>query len=129
MRDIRFRAWDIGMKQMIHDALEIKNIGLGKGSVIANTRAQEGQELEWMQFTGLLDKSGKEIYEGDILKVWNPEKPEEVLISSVIWAERHAHWKAEEAHMTLYRFIQDNHGDMCEIIGNIYENKALLTNK
>jgi len=107
MREIKFRVWDIRNNEMIYGAHESYHwhgyLGLP-------------EYYELMQYTGLKDKNGKEIYEGDILKNqvselsvvkwqgigWNP------FVDSMI-----DHYKS-------YRF---------EIIGNIYENPELLEDK
>lgn len=71
VREIKFRAWHKNLKVMIYDAMEISNVGLGEGSVVVDTRTQDGGELIWMQFIVLKDKNGKEIYDGDIVKIEN----------------------------------------------------------
>jgi len=67
-----------------------------------------------MQFTGLLDRNGKEIYEGDILK-------NEVKNCKVEWSEMNLAWVG----VGLMAFGMNGDGEY-EIIGNIYENPELL---
>jgi hypothetical protein len=59
MREIKFRAWDNVQRKMIN----VVNLNLIDGDVWCNGKL----DVELMQFTGLLDKNGVEIYEGDIL--------------------------------------------------------------
>ena len=132
MREIKFRAWDKLEREMICEALEIKNIGLGEGSVLIDKGTQRGNELTWLQYTGLKDKNGKEIYESDIVELRNIDDDPENF--TVVWEK--------SGYFTLKPFI-DNEGYVptlgyftdrdsndnyytIEIIGNIYENSDLI---
>lgn len=81
-----------------------------------------------MQSTGLHDKNGKELFEGDILAV---ETDEEVLRVSVFWNQNYALFmfasKKYNVVEALAELLEDNSYPF-EIIGNIYENSELLEN-
>ena len=76
---------------------------------------EEAMERTQM-FTGLLDKSGKEIWEGDIVKSsFRPSKSKDIY--EVKWLPKYAEFSIQEAGVCR---------DCIEIIGNIYENPELL---
>ena len=83
-------------------------------------------EIELMQSTGLKDKNGKEIFEGDILAI---ETDEGVTNLKVFWDEKHALFMFESKKYNekdlLAELVEDNTYPF-EIIGNIYENPELL---
>ncbi len=105
MREIKFRAWDnVNYMSTPFTFMEIQSgiIGFTSEAII-------------MQYTGLKDKNGKEIFEGDIIN---------------------AKWK-DGQHIGIekcpniipngFHFYEEMDDIDCEVIGNIYENHELLT--
>jgi hypothetical protein len=122
-REIKFRAWDaVDKKMYIPNSLGFDYLG-NLVFVSANdayrNNFDDGSKLTLMQFTGLYDKNGKEIYEGDILKdCWDN-------IHSVIYNRR---WETI-LHIFKGRFparYLDCSWMEWEIIGNIYETPELI---
>lgn len=115
MRQIKFRAWDKEFKQMI----EISRLEVGSttSSWVKKPDGFDkilvfGENSELMQFTGLTDKNGKEIYEGDIVRQKNA-------MIDVIYL-------VEEINAQGTKPFHDTHPSWFEIIGNIYENPELV---
>ena len=79
-----------------------------------------------MQSTGLKDKNGKEIFEGDILAI---ETDEGILNVNIFWDSKHALFMFESKKYNekdlLAELVEDNTYPF-EIVGNIYENPELL---
>lgn len=107
MREIKFRAWDGKKMDRVH-TLWLQYVE--KDWYIPGDKKYEAI----MQYTGLKDKNGKEIYEGDILK-FNTKGGNEMVYE--------VKWKGKGFKPT--RMSEDNQEEI-EIIGNIYENKELL---
>lgn len=124
MREIKFRAWD--SKKMVYLApLEVENQNMGlilSGNI-------DGKPEAVMQYTGLKDKNGKEIYEGDIVNYGDN------FSSLVIWdefavRETPGFWLEERGDYGYLRFhTMTAYTNPIEILGNIYENPELLDNK
>ena len=67
MRKIKFRAWDKGSQTMLYYAKnpDTPNMTLDGVCIHWNDGSNVSYQYILMQYTGLLDKQGKEIYEGD----------------------------------------------------------------
>jgi hypothetical protein len=127
MREIKFRAWNRDSKQMVEISevflLEFEKKGRWFVRVQGGDLYCNYQNGDLMQFTGLLDKNGKEIYEGDFLRYENHAyDPSE---GDAPWAYQPVEWKLL-AWVVGENVLSDYAPDEIEIIGNIYENPDLL---
>ena len=125
MIEIKFRAWYEEEKEMqsVIDIYFNKNKGDIESFVTKGKKATYHTDVhthKLMQYTGLKDKNGVEIYEGDILSGWigshwhsGEDKFEEV----VKYDEKTASYN--------FAAIEVRYGDL-RVIGNIYENPELL---
>ena len=124
MREIKFRAWLKEEKKMVN--VETLFIGINRlcfgNSKTEDLFFRDFEEVELMQYTGLKDKNGKEIYEGDIL-FFRDENMKYI----VVWQDTAFIIKSIEIRKYLEKMCWlDDTEICCEIVGNIYENKNLL---
>ena len=130
MRDIKFRAWDKKHNEMVPDLICFyKDGGISHNnhfnSDISPFRGYmwDSRNLEVMQYTGLKDKNGKEIYEGDIVKYKYTSREQ---IAEIKYNKEKLGFDFADNKVNLsyaYNFRQINN---IEVIGNIYENSELL---
>jgi uncharacterized phage protein (TIGR01671 family) len=124
MREIKFRAWDNLAKKMCDDFLYFVE------DAVYQHQANPWRDTRFipMQYTGLKDTSGKEIYDGDLMQFGPTERStvgpytplaEEGTISPVVYKE--GKFQLEEAD--LYDCLRWHE---MEVVGNIYENPELL---
>ena len=131
MREIKFRAWDKLTKTMRY----VLCIDWLNGLVDLNGKIIErkydnskGDEVILMQYTGLKDKNGKEIYEGDIVEAWSEGKKAIGKVKQRIdglWLM----YPAWQSGKTWGLMPNKERKTTVEIIGNIYENKELIGGK
>ena len=128
MREIKFRAWlkeDKKMENVKTMDFTDKTIRCLKKNEFINAyllRRVSFDDVELLQYTGLKDKNGKEIYEGDIL-FFRDENMKYV----VVWQDAAFIIKSIEIRKYSEKMYWiDDVEICCEIVGNIYENKNLL---
>ena len=132
MREIKFRAWLKEEKKMVNvETIDFtdKSIQYLEKNEFINAyllRRMIFGDIELMQYTGLKDKNGKEIYEGDIIKYKFPYDKRLKHISPVKFLKTEASFGIKDRYgneIPLYTISANNY---FEVIGNIYENKNLL---
>lgn len=120
MRQIKFRAWDNQFQKWATNKEVTGSIGLEFGikDCFINIAGERMARWSFMQYTGLTDKKGKEIYEGDICNGHSDG------IGVIRWTDFDCGYD--------YVFTDGNNVGIwevkseLEVIGNIYENPELL---
>ena len=127
MKEIKFRAWNTETNKMIINLKEMGVFALQSTySIDEFLVIPTNEKYPLMQYTGLLDKQGVEIYEGDIVKYKYISREH---IAEIKYNKEKLGFDFADNKVNLsyaYNFRQINN---IEVIGNIYENTELLENK
>ena len=148
MREIKFRAWDKKLSKMF----KLENCINFEISDLYDPRPQH-EDLIVMQYTGLKDKNGKEIYEGDILHIIEVGMYGGEYNIELLWLNSWAIYGGNCIYVNTIKtdvsntnvkdttqtlgFISRRYGNcislsdmlsfkVCEVIGNIYDNPKLI---
>lgn len=118
MREVKFRVWcKEGPSMLNWDYLinEPDFVDFMKGAHI-----EDAYYSRLMQYTGLKDKNGKEIYEGDVILVFEWNRKYKVVFERGMF---------KASGSTTFSLATATNGELsCQVIGNIYENPELLKN-
>jgi uncharacterized phage protein (TIGR01671 family) len=113
-REIKFRAWDKKHKRFTAFQYTSK---VENDIQIFYLTNQEN--ITYMQYTGLKDKNGVEIYEGDIVKIGKE------LIEEIKWVDE-SNWNDTKCSVNGWVNHESIYTEKPEVIGNIYQNPELL---
>ena len=119
MRETKFRTWDKVRHSFSYFTLQ----KLAKSEFDPTDWIDEA---EWQEFTGLKDKNGKEIFEGDMIKTRCRETQEKEKIGKVEWLENMAGFEFNCNSSVMSSECMSYSQHIFEVIGNIYENPELL---
>ena len=113
MRDLEFRVWKVDI-QVMSDDFDLHELDCG---LLIHQSISIGPNDVVLQYTGLKDKNGVKIFEGDIVNM--PIDGEFYKTEIAFTVDRDFNgWEITDQHVE----------DGAEVVGNIYQNKELLTN-
>lgn len=122
MNEIKFRAWDTHEEVMNRvDYVDFVSGVIGMSNENVRDYEQPIHRVNIMQYTGLKDKDGVEIFEGDVL--YHPLQGTRKVFYP--YSDRVASYGLREISTGFGSTLQDAHA-VWQVIGNIYQNPELL---
>ena len=125
MREYKFRGKGLGTKQWKHGSLVVLD---DEDDVECQIVSPDEGKVETVdcnsvgQYTGLYDKDGKEVYEGDILKLLT----EDDIFVKIVWDKKVAGYLYKNGNDGIMVVYDHEISDNFIIVGNIYDNPELL---
>jgi hypothetical protein len=128
-REIKFRVWNNRDKKMLNVAgaefisgREIMSAGTLLPDEVVYGKNNGEYFSPMMQYTGLFDKNGREIYEGDILDIGLRDQDGKPVVAPVSYEAYLAGYVLDNRGYGIWQRL----GGDCEVVGNIFENPELL---
>lgn len=127
MREIKFRAWNTRYSFMMSKEITVCNSVVVDYVPIGYCEDETtDDDLIILQYTGLKDKNGVEIYEGDVVSIMDCEPS----LYKIVWVDDMFRFDVEYIGTDLTNWQDESMGEFSsedfEVIGNIYENSDLL---
>ena len=130
----KFRAWDKRFSEFVEDffvsedgKIYKKSTNTGYGIAISR---ETSDKVILMQSTGLFDKNGKEIFEGDVVRMRNPRDRRQIGMFQVVRVANSPMLGLLCKKLTTEIFnLYEHMRNYYEVKGNIYENPELLEDK
>ena len=128
MREIKFRAWDKKQKKMLY-GVSIGTIKVwDENAPFISHEFSYSEDCIFEQYTGLKDKNGKEIYEGDIVEEeidCGDDDIDGTYRYTVVWDEDTLCWSLSPQYGAIHEDLWETNSSV-EIVGNIHETHELL---
>ena len=129
MRELKFRAFDKKQKKMLY-GVSIGTIKVwDENAPLISHEFSYSEDCIFEQYTGLKDNNGKEIYEGDILRLTREVARDKSTLYQVVWNEPMAEFDTknlDEKRWDIGYLNETAAKKDYEVIGNIHENPELL---
>lgn len=139
MTDPRFRLWAKEDQKLLHvSSIHFNSKGIQYVDVVGHVTKQDRtyasktnriyRDYELMQYTGLKDKNGVEIYEGDIVEIQQPTSYErgDISFREGAFAFTSREYPNGERAIVFLHSVHYQNNWKVEVIGNIYENPELV---
>lgn len=121
MKAIKFRIWRLDKKEWEN--------GIAMSSHTGELITNHNEDFVVLQFTGLKDRNGKDIYESDILRLTPLDLQDENLpsiIGHVIWDDENARFIMRDTKSPHIHSVSSVYAHRLEVLGNAHENPDLL---